>query len=119
VWSVTAQPVKCRVLRGISFALVATICVVTVAANVYLPLHYAAVMPRHPEPQTGRVYKIPARGGGEIFINAHERRLREFVDVDLMTLLGVTMVLNFGLGTWLGWWHLAPNPDFRSPKYRP
>ena len=25
-------------------------------ANIYIPFHYAAVMPRSPQPETGRIY---------------------------------------------------------------
>jgi hypothetical protein len=88
---------------------VAALCIVfglgffTLSANLYVRFHYAAVMPRIPQPSAGRIYAIPAQYGGVVYVNKHELDRRKFVENDLMTVFGGSMLLLFLVGTLLGW----------------
>ncbi len=114
--SVIPQFAKNRILKQFCAGLVCATGLLAFSANIYLRLHYAAVMPRSQQPETGRVFEIPAQGGGVIFVSEQELKTREFVRIDLMALFGGSMVLNFGLGSWLGWWPLTPKPRAEAPK---
>ena len=81
---------------------------IALAANLYIPFHYAAVMPRSPQPQTGRLYAIPAQYGGTVYVNRVELDRRNFVSTYFFPVFGVVMVLYFSVGTSLGWWWGSP-----------
>jgi hypothetical protein len=63
-------------------------------------------MPRAPQPQTGRIYAIPAQYGGTIYVNRAELDRRNFVATYFFPAFGVVMVLYFSIGTSLGWWEI-------------
>jgi len=65
----------------------------SVAGNIYIKLHYAAVMPSHPDPQTGKIYRVPSRNGGFIYVNEKELAVRDFFRIDMMTLSGIGMLI--------------------------
>jgi hypothetical protein len=75
----------------------------TLAASIYIPFHYAAVMPQSPQPETGRVYRITVQYGAVVYVNKQELDRRDFVKYDLTTLSVVGMLVLFFLGTRLGW----------------
>jgi hypothetical protein len=79
---------------------------IALAANLYIPFHYAAVMPRSPQPQTGRIYAIPAQYGGTVYVNRVELDRRNFVATYFFPVFGVVMVLYFSVGTSIGWWEI-------------
>jgi hypothetical protein len=83
---------------------------IALAANLYIPFYYAAVMPRSPQPETGRIYAIPAQYGGAVYVNRVELDRRDFVSTYFFPVFGVVMVLYFSVGTRLGWWQLRSKP---------
>jgi hypothetical protein len=70
-------------------------------------------MPRSAQPETGRVFAVPAQYGGTVYVNKRELELRSFVQIDGTAIFGMAMLLYFALGTTLGWWVTAPKhfPD--------
>ena len=75
-----------------------------VFGNLYIRFHYATVMPRSPEPETGRIYPIAALYGGVVYVSQKEIKYRDFAEHELVYVFGAVMILNFGLGNYLGWW---------------
>jgi hypothetical protein len=86
----------------------------TLAANVYVRFHYAAVMPRSPQRETGRIYPIPAQYGGVVYVNKRELDRRDFVRNDLATACAVGGILLFFLGTRAGWFERNKRRDVSS-----
>lgn len=84
--------------------LVVSIGLLGLTANLYIRFHYAAVMPRSPQVEMGRIYAIPAQSGGIIYVNRAELDHRDFISNDLLVIFCVLMVLYFSVGTALGWW---------------
>jgi hypothetical protein len=101
---------KSKILRIGFQSLVLSTAFLTAATNLYIRFHYAAVMPRSPQPETGRIYAIPAQYGGTIYVNRAELDRRNLAADKLLPALGIVMVLYFSVGTSLGWW------DFRSKR---
>jgi hypothetical protein len=60
-------------------------------------------MPRSPQPETGRTYRITAQYGAAVYVNKQELDRLNFVKYDLTTLSGVGMLALFLVGTRLGW----------------
>ena len=73
------------------------------AANIYIPFHYAAVMPRSPQPETGRIYRVTAQYGAVVYVNKQELDRLDFVTYDLTIASGVGMIALFFVGMRLGW----------------
>jgi hypothetical protein len=89
-------------------ALVFTLGFVTLSANLYVRFYYASAMPRSPQPQTGRVYAIPAQYGGTVYINREEYERRTFIRDDLISIFGVVMLLYVGTEAAIARWINAP-----------
>jgi hypothetical protein len=95
-----------KAFRIVLQILVITTAFLAVSANLYIRFHYAAVMPRSPQVETGRVYAIPAQYGGTVYVNRMELDRRNFVADKVLPIFGASMVLYFGIGTSLGWWEV-------------
>jgi hypothetical protein len=96
------------ILKGdvVNVAVVAAafaIILFTVAAAIYIRFDYAAVMPRSPQPESGRVYPIKAQYGGVVYVNERELERYDFIKYDLMTVSAVSSLVVFGIGWSLGW----------------
>ena len=89
---------------------------VTLAAGIYIPFHYAAVMPRSPQPETGRIYPMKAQYQVVVYVNKRELDRWDFVKYDLLSASAVGAFVLFFLGTRLGWFErrtrLGGNPHF-------
>jgi len=92
---------------------------VTISANLYVRFHYAASMPRSPQPESGRVYPIPAQYGGTVYINKVELDRRSFVEDVLTSIFGISMALYFCMGMSIGWWKASPPHDTSQSSSRP
>lgn len=79
-------------------------------SELYIRFHYAEVMPRSPQPETGRIYAMPAQYGGTIYVSKAELDRRDFVKYSLEPISGVVVLLCFAVAAWLGWWPNRPNP---------
>ena len=77
--------------------------VFTFAAEIYIRIRYAAVMPRSPEPQTGRVYRTMVAWGNVVYVNKQEIERVDFVNYDLMSVSGIFMLLLYYLKARLKW----------------
>jgi len=88
-----------QVLSGLFFIAVCS----TGSAELYIRFHYAAVMPRAPQPETGRIYPIPAQYGGIIYVNECDLKRRDFVDNTMGSATGVIVVLLIVAGISFGW----------------
>lgn len=73
------------------------------AATIYIPIHYAAVMPRSPQPETGRIYRVTAQYGAVVYVNKQEFDRLEFVRYDLWIASAVGMLALFLIAMRLGW----------------
>ena len=87
----------------------------TFSANIYFRFHYAAVMPRSPQPEIGRIYALPAQYGGVVYVNKQELDRRDFVRNDLSSACAVCGILLFFLGTRAGWFGRVKSYDGKSP----
>jgi hypothetical protein len=105
---------KNKALKVVLLSLVAVSGFLSICGDSYVRFHYAAVMPRVPQPETGRIYPVPAQYGGTIYLNQEELRLRDFVRYELTYIFVGSMILCFGIGTSLGWWSVVPRPDVRA-----
>ena len=74
---------KSRVVRLVFRTLVFGLGFITLATNLYVRFYYASAMPRSPQPETGRVYVIPALYGGSVYVTQKEYERRIFVRDDL------------------------------------
>jgi hypothetical protein len=87
---------------GIVCVLAGTI-LFTVSAELYIRFHYAAVMPRFPEPQAGRIYRTMAAFGAAVYVNKCEIDKVNFVNYYLMGISGIFVLVLYYLKARLGW----------------
>jgi len=73
----------------------------SVAFSVYLHIHYAFDMPRHPDPIAGRIFPVTVNHGYRVYVTQHEKSRLSFAE-NLMTfggglafLLGGILVVSF------------------------
>ena len=92
-----------RIVKIVVMGLVCGTVLSSLVANTYIPFRYAAVMPRSPQSETGRIYPITAQYGAVVYINKQELDRFNFVRYDLAILSGIGMLVLFLLGTHLGW----------------
>ena len=72
------------------------VCVVAflaAIANIGTSLYYLAMMPRLPEPLTGRTYRAGAAYNSAVYVNKGEFAWLNFLHYDLMSGVGVSVVL--------------------------
>jgi hypothetical protein len=98
---------RMRVLKSALLGLVVIMGSVSIGADLYIRFHYAAAMPRASQPETGRIFPVPAQYGGTVYVTQAELKRREFVRYDLTYLFGGTLILYACAGTVLGWWPLS------------
>jgi hypothetical protein len=96
-----------RILKFVLVGLVLVTGLVSIGADIYVRFHYAEVMPRVPQPETGRVYPVPAQGGGTVYVTEGEFKRREFVRYKLTYIFGGVLFLYGCVGTVLGWWNVG------------
>jgi hypothetical protein len=94
---------RSRIAKVALIGVVGGVGLFTVAANVYIRFHYAAVMPRSPQRESGKIYALPAQYGGVVYVNQQELDRRDFVRNDLGSASAVGGILLFLLGTRAGW----------------
>jgi len=99
-----------KLLRAVVFTVCMAAVCIALFSDLYISFHYAAVMPRSPQPETGRVYAIPAQYGGTIYVSKTELDRRDFVRDVMAPISLVLVVLCFSVGAWLGWWANAQRP---------
>jgi hypothetical protein len=75
----------------------------TVIAGIYMRIHYAAVMPRSPEPQTGRIYGTMAALEAKADVNKKEIHRRYAIDYNLGAASVLIMFLVYYLRIRLKW----------------
>jgi hypothetical protein len=91
----------------------------TLTSALYIEFHYSAVMPRTPQPETGRIYpKWFKSAGGCVYVNKAELDRSDFVEYRLFPLFGLSMLLGFGIGVRLGWWDIGPKGPYDPSKFR-
>lgn len=100
---------RSKAARNIAAAIVLILCFFTFFSNLYIRFHYAASMPRSPEPESGRIYPVPAQYGGTVYVSYSEFKRREFVEDNLTWAAILSLTLYGGLGTSLGWWKTEQN----------
>lgn len=98
--------------RIVFTSLLFAIAFLTLASSFYIGFRYSVVMPRSPQPETGRIYPMRFKGAGTVYVNRDELGRSDFVEYRLMPLFAVTMMLYFGVGTRLGWWPISPKKPF-------
>ncbi len=101
--STTQFLAKSKVVKIALIGFVSGMSLFTLVAMIYIPFHYAAVMPRSPQPETGRIYAVKAQYEVVVYVNKQELDRRDFVKYDLMTVTAVSGLLLFFLGSRLGW----------------
>lgn len=99
---------KSKFAKFVLIGLLGGTCLFTVAAIIYVRFHYAAVMPRSPQPETGRIYPVKAQFEAVVYVNKQELQWRDFVEDDLPPVCGVGGILMFLLGSYLGWFNKPP-----------
>lgn len=76
----------------------------------YVTFYYAAVMPRFPQPEKGRIHPIHPDKVTLVYVDDRELELRDLVLVRVLSAYGAAMLLYFGVGTSAGWWGTGPQP---------
>ena len=66
---------------------------VTAVARIVTAFYYSAVMPRWPEPMSGRLYPAGAAYNTAVYVTRRELQWINFLNYDLMTFLGLGIVL--------------------------
>ena len=94
---------KSRIAKIAVLGLVSGIILFDLVANTYIPFRYAAVMPRSPQPEAGRIYRVTAQYGAMVYVNKQELARYNFITKDLMILSAVCMFSAVLLGMRLGW----------------
>jgi hypothetical protein len=73
---------KLRSSKALRTAVLA-LCLATISftglSALYIRFHYAEVMPRSPQPETGRIYPMPAQYGGTVYVSRAELDRSDFV----------------------------------------
>jgi hypothetical protein len=65
----------------------------TAIANLGTSLYYLAVMPRLPEPVTGRIYLAGAAFNTGVYVNKGEFAWLNFLHYDMISVVGISVVL--------------------------
>lgn len=76
--SVANKSVKLAVVL-LLFAIV----IVILGARFFVPLHYAAAMPRTRQANTGQIYRVMVGSGIHVYLNKREADLLDFLDYKL------------------------------------
>jgi hypothetical protein len=92
-----------KAIRIILIALVAGSGLVTLAGTIYVRFEYAAVMPRSPQPETGRIFPMAAQYGVVVYVSKQELYFRDFLEYDLGPASAVGGLVVFLLGARFGW----------------
>ncbi len=69
---------KTKVFKLVFMVFVFGIGFFTLGANIYIPFHYAAVMPRTPQPEAGRIYRMTAQYGTVVYVDERGARPTRF-----------------------------------------
>ena len=72
---------------------VAMLGFLTGAARIATAFYFLAEMPRLPDPARGRVYPSGAAYNTAVYVTSRELKLVDFLNYDLMTLLGLGVIL--------------------------
>jgi len=102
-----APPAKSLLKQRVRTAvrgLVGGVILLTLVANLYIRFHYAASMPRSPQPQTGRIHPVPAQYGGIVYVNAKEYNTRNFIEQTLTSISSTMLLVFIGTELALGGW---------------
>lgn len=95
-------------------AVVVTLFFGTVALGLigmfYVRFHYQAVMPRSPQPETGRLYPVEAQNW-VVYVDKQEREFASFVQDVLPVFAFASGLLYVFLGMRLGWFKKKPPWD--------
>jgi hypothetical protein len=105
-----------RWLKSVLLGLLVITGLLSIGADLYVRFHYAAAMPRTPQPETGRIYPVPAQYGGTVYVTQAELKRREFVRYDMTYIFGGTLVLYACVGSALGWWPVSLRAKNRNPR---
>ena len=100
--------------KTVFLAYLCALCLVTLISGLYIESHYSAVMPRNPQPETGRIYPIWFKTGGTVYVNQWERERSDFVKFRLFPLFGLSMLVGVGMGIHRGWWDSGPKGPYRE-----
>lgn len=95
-------PANSSFVRRTVIYLIAGAMALILAANIYIAVHYYSVMPRLPDPQTHRVYRMMVAFGGHVYVNKKERDLIDFLHYGLVAFGGGAFLLHY-LKTYLKW----------------
>ncbi len=116
--SMTQFLAKSKVVKIVLVGFVGGMSLLTLTSMLYISFHYAAVMPRSPQRETGRIYPIKVQYEVVVYVNEQELRVRNFVKYDLTTVTAVSGLLLFLAGRRLGWFKrgtaFGGNPQFTS-----
>ena len=82
---------------------------------LYVRFHYQAVMPKSPQPATGRIYPVGAQYS-VVYVNKGEREFATFVEEDNFVLAFASGLLWVFLGMRLGWFKKKPPWDAPDPS---
>jgi hypothetical protein len=79
-----------------STAFTGVVCVIgffAAVANILTSIYYVTVMPRLPQPVTGRIYQTGAAYNTAVYVSEKEFAWANFVHYDLMSVAGISLVL--------------------------
>ncbi len=82
-------------VRTVVAAVLITPLLLTIVLGSYLEFHYDAVMPRSPQPQTTRVYRLMVKGGSVVYVNQREFDLLNFIRHYMLSVSGICAMFAF------------------------
>jgi hypothetical protein len=86
-------------MRNVVLGLIGCVVLFTVLAGVYLDVRYAYTMPREPQPQFGRVFRVVVNHGTVVYVNKEEFDRMNFIEYDLMPISGVGALVAYFIKT--------------------
>ena len=111
-----SKPLWERVLKSGLLSLVLIMGALSICGDLYIRFHYAAVMPRAPQSETGRIYPVPAQYGGTVYVNQLEFKRREFVRYEMTYMFGGVLLLYACVGTRMKWWPVTLRAKSRNAQ---
>jgi len=101
-WAITLGTMltmNMRMIRRALVILLATVFLFCVSWQLWIHLSYSANMPRSPEPDTGRIYRVVVNHGAEVYVTRAELNWCDFaqnetywIEFSILGLLGYLRV---------------------------
>ncbi len=103
------RPAGSKLLKVVVIGLVGGMLVFTFLATFSILFCYSMIMPRSPQPETGRIYRM--RGpqyGNWVYVNKKELDRWNFIEDYMIPASGASALVLFFIGRRFGWFKKGP-----------